>query len=265
MIKLTMLGVGNGSTNLIYNTCFCIQNDKGNFLVDTGGSIELINRLEKAGIDYKSINNIFISHAHTDHLLGLLWYVRKLSGDGLWGKIKFNVYCNDVVHDAIIGVSELTMPKSVCRTIEENINFIILNDGDKYNINGVEYTFFDAQCAKVKQFGFEFIYEGKRIVFLGDETANPSIYPIIKDADYVFHEAFCLDSEEDIFRSHEKKHSTVTDVCKVMNELNVKNLILYHTEDTHKEERQKLYLEEGKKVFNGNLIVPNDLDIVEIN
>ena len=49
-----------------------------------------------------------------------------------------------------------------------------------------------------------------------------------------------------------------------MNGLNVKNLILYHTEETHGEERQKLYLEEGKKVFNGNLIIPNDLDIVDI-
>ena len=30
---------------------------------------------------------------------------------------------------------------------------------------------------------------------------------IIKDFDYVMHEAFCLDSEEQIFHAYEKNHS----------------------------------------------------------
>lgn len=38
--KLIFLGVGNGGTMDLYNTCFVIQNEKGDFLVDTGGSIE---------------------------------------------------------------------------------------------------------------------------------------------------------------------------------------------------------------------------------
>ena len=48
-----MLGTGNGGTIDLYNTCFVIQNDKRNFLVDTGGSIEIIKRLNEVNIDYK--------------------------------------------------------------------------------------------------------------------------------------------------------------------------------------------------------------------
>ena len=78
------------------------------------------------------------------------------------------------------------------------------------------------------------------------------------------HEAFCLDSEEKIFHAYEKHHSTVKSVSEIMNNLNIKNLILYHTEDSHGVKRKELYSAEGKKYFNGNIIVPDDLEIIEI-
>ena len=55
MSKIIMLGTGNGGTIDLYNTCFVIQNEVGNFLVDTGGSIEIIKRLNQVDIDYKYI------------------------------------------------------------------------------------------------------------------------------------------------------------------------------------------------------------------
>ena len=73
MNKIIMLGTGHGGTLDLYNTCFVIQNDKGNFLVDTGGGIEIIRRLKQINIDCKDIRHIFISHSHTDHILGLFW------------------------------------------------------------------------------------------------------------------------------------------------------------------------------------------------
>lgn len=49
-----------------------------------------------------------------------------------------------------------------------------------------------------------------------------------------------------------------------MNELNVKNLILYHTEESHGEDRKKLYTKEAQDSFNGNIIVPDDMEVIEI-
>ena len=54
MDKVIMLGTGNGGTMDLFNTCFVIQNKDENFLVDTGGSIEILKRLNQVGIDYKS-------------------------------------------------------------------------------------------------------------------------------------------------------------------------------------------------------------------
>lgn len=69
MTTIKMLGTGNGGTINLYNTCFAIQNKDGVFLVDTGGSIEIIKRLKQANIKLDEIKNIFISHSHTDHIL----------------------------------------------------------------------------------------------------------------------------------------------------------------------------------------------------
>lgn len=266
MNKIVMLGTGNGGTLDLYNTCFVIQNDKGNFLIDTGGGIEILRRLEKVNIDYKTLNNIFISHSHTDHILGLFWFFKKISRFIMREQIteKINIYCNEVVYEAIKEVAKHILPDKFMNAIYSKIDFIILNDGDIHNINGINYEFFDIQATGTKQFGFEAMINNKRFIFLGDETLNPLLYNKIKNADYVTHEAFCLDEEENIFRAYEENHSTAKSASKVMNSLGVKNLILYHTEDSHGSNRKSLYTKEAQENFNGNVIVPNDLESIEI-
>ena len=75
------------------------------------------------------------------------------------------------------------------------------------------------------------------------------------------HEAFCLYSEADKFKPYEKHHSTVREACELAEELEASNLILYHTEDTRLGERKKLYSEEGRKYYCGNLYVPDDQEV----
>lgn len=140
----------------------------------------------------------------------------------------------------------------------------MLNDCDKYTVNGVNYEFFDILAKGTKQYGFECNLDQNRFIFLGDETLNPLLNERIQNADYVMHEAFCLDSEEQIFHAYEKNHSTALSVAKMMNELAVSNLILYHTEESHGMDRKRLYTEEAQSVFKGNIIVPNDLETIQL-
>ena len=266
MTKLIFWGVGNGGTLNLYNTCLVIQNENGNFLIDTGGSIEIIKRLKEAKIDFKTIKDIFISHTHTDHILGLLWLFKMLGvaimeGEDL-GKIR--IYCNDQVCEAIHEISKYVLPSKLLDALYKAIDFVVLKDQDYYKINGIDYTFFDIQARGEKQFGIEFIDNGKRVVFLGDETLNSVLYDKVRNADYVTHEAFCLDSEEDIYHACLKNHSTTKMVAETMDKLGVKNLILYHTEEKHGKDRKQLYTKEGEKFFKGKIYVPDELEEIEI-
>ena len=78
------------------------------------------------------------------------------------------------------------------------------------------------------------------------------------------HEAFCLYSQRDVFKPYEKHHSTVKDACVTAGELEVPNLVLYHTEDRNLAHRKRLYTEEGRAYYSGNLFVPEDLECFEL-
>lgn len=266
MAKIIMLGTGHGTTIDLYNTCFAIQNDQGVFLIDTGGSIEIIKRLDLSGIKLEDIKNIFISHSHTDHILGLIWMFKKLYRMAMHEEVKekINIYCNDVVCEAIKEVSNHILPPKLMDAIYSITNFVVLNNYDNYTINGTSYEFFDIFAKGTKQFGFECNLDGNRFIFLGDEPLNPLLNERVKDADYVTHEAFCLDKEENIFHAYEKNHSTALSAAKTMNNLDVKNLILYHTEESHGSNRKSLYCEEAESIFSGNVLVPDDLETIQL-
>ena len=64
--------------------------------------------------------------------------------------------------------------------------------------------------------------------------------------------------------TYEKHHSTVKDACQLAEELKVENLLLYHTEDKNIAQRKELYHNEGKKYFNGKILIPDDLESFEL-
>ena len=54
------------------------------------------------------------------------------------------------------------------------------------------------------------------------------------------------------------------DACQLAQDLNVDNLILYHTEDKNISRRKELYTEEGRQYYKGNLLIPDDLETFEL-
>lgn len=137
----------------------------------------------------------------------------------------------------------------------ERIRFITVEHGSRAEILGCETTFFDIFSTKAKQFGFTLkTKEGVRLTCAGDEPYNAKDEGFIKGSDWLMHEAFCLYSQRETFKPYEKHHSTVKDACMMAEELGVSNLILYHTEDKNLEERKRLYTEEGKAYYSGNLL-----------
>ena len=118
---------------------------------------------------------------------------------------------------------------------------------------------------KEKQFGFSAEFaDGMNLCCLGDEPYNEVCEIYAQNADYLLSEAFCLYGDRDIFKPYEKHHSTVKEACELAEQLQVKNLILYHTEDKHIDKRKELYTDEGKQYYYGNLYVPDDLDVINL-
>lgn len=267
MESINILGTGCAMVTKCYNTCFTISNKEQHFLVDTGGGNTILSNLEKLDIDISKIQHVFISHRHNDHINGMVWIIRKVAQQIINNKYEgtLNIYCHKENIEVINTIANLLLEKKFTKYIGDRIVFKEIEDKTIVNILGWNVQFFDIKSTKQLQFGFSLTLENKKkLTFLGDEPYKEELFEYASNCDYLLHEAFCLYSEKDIFKPYEKHHATVKDACETASKLNVKNIIMYHTEDKNILNRCRLYTEEGRKFFKGNIIVPNDLDIINL-
>ena len=267
-MKILMLGTGNALVTKIYNTCFLIQdNNKNNLLVDGGGGNGVLTQIERAGLGLPDIKNIFVTHAHIDHLLGIIWIVR-ISAQ-LMNKNKFPGNLKIFSHDEVINLlydltKKLLLPYQF-DFIGRRIHFEIINDRETRKIFDRDITFFDIHSTRTKQFGFTLKLDAKKkLTCCGDEPCNENCEEFVRNSEWLLHEAFCLYTEREKFSPYEKHHSTVKDTAELAQRLGVKNLLLYHTEDSHILNRKELYANEARNFFDGNIFVPDDLESIEL-
>lgn len=266
-MKITMLGTGNATVTECYNTCFVIEDNNEYMLVDGGGGNGILQQLKKASLRWQDMRTIFVTHKHIDHLLGIIWMVRMICQNMSRGKYDGEavIYAHDEVISLIRDMAGSLLNAKETKYIDNRLHLISVKDGESRQILGKNVTFFDIQSTKAKQFGFSMeLGDGDKLTCCGDEPYNECEYKYAVNSKWLLHEAFCLYSQADIFSPYEKHHSTVKDACELAEKLNVKNLILYHTEDKNIENRKKLYMEEGKQYYNGSLYVPEDLEVIEL-
>lgn len=266
-MKLTILGTGNAAVTEVYNTCFAFSDGNRHFLVDAGGGNQILKRLKDAGIPLQDIHDIFLTHEHIDHLLGLIWLVRMIGQNMNKGKYEgdLRIYCHSDLIPVIRTITDLTIQKKVTKHIGERILLIPVGHGETKEILGCPVTFFDIFSTKAKQYGFTMqLPGGVKFTCAGDEPYNEQDRPFVEGSDWLMHEAFCLYAEADAFGPYEKHHSTVKEACQTAEELGIPNLILYHTEDKNIARRKELYTGEGQAFYHGNLYVPDDMETFEI-
>ncbi len=265
--SVTMLGTGNAMCVNCYNTCFYLRSPRGGLLVDGGGGNGILRQLIKAKIPFESIRHMFVTHAHTDHIMGAIWMIRKISPMIFKGKHKgiFTIYCNDMVKKALLTMTDLMIPSKITNSIGSTVILQEVHDGEEVDIDDMKVTFFDIGSVNFKQYGFSAVLpDGQRLVCLGDEPYSMNSEPYARGCDWLMCEAFCLYKDRFVFNPYEKNHSTALDAGMLAQELGVKHLVLYHTEDTHLDTRAATYSAEVSQYYKGDIIVPNDLQSFDL-
>ena len=267
MSRITMLGTGSAMCTRCYNTCFYLKTPAGGMLTDGGGGNGIFRQLFRAGIDVENIHHIMVTHVHTDHLLGVIWLIRKISPLQYKGKYRGNltIYCHDEVKAALETMCNIMIPQKILSALGNTIELREVHDGETLQVDDMEVTFFDIGSTKLKQFGYRAtVPDGQTVVCLGDEPYAPVAEQWVRGADWLLHEAFCLYRDREQFRPYEKHHSTALDAGMIARELCVKNLVLYHTEDTHLPTRRESYILEAGHEFKGGIHVPDDLETINL-
>ncbi|MEG0215566.1 MAG: MBL fold metallo-hydrolase [Hungatella sp.] len=268
MEQLYVFGTGNATVTHCYNTCFALKNPEGQFfMVDTGGGNGILRILEDMKVEIRDIHHIFITHEHTDHILGIVWMVRVIATQMKKGHYDgdLKIYCHEGLVEPITTICRLTLQGKFFQMIGDRIHLIPVSDGECRTILNYPVTFFDIHSTKAKQYGFTTLLEdGTRLTCAGDEPYNSDCATYVEGSDWLLHEAFCLYSQRDTFQPYEKHHSTVKDACELAEQLHIPNLVLWHTEDKSYNRRKHLYLTEGSAYYHGNLLVPDDEEILTL-
>ena len=268
MRKLVILGTGFAMATKCFNTCFFLELYDGSlFLTDAGGGNGILRPLEVTGFDYQKCQHMFVTHGHTDHVLGVIWVIRKVADLMNKGKYEgqFHIYCHDVVREMLLKMTEMTLKKKDFARVGSDILIHEVKDGEAVELPQFRLTAFDILSTKAKQFGYCLQFaDGMKFTCLGDEPYNEHDRAYAEQADWLLAEAFCQYKDREVFKPYEKNHSTVKEASELAELLRAKNLVLYHTEDKHLATRKQEYAAEARQYYQGNVFVPDDLDVIEL-
>lgn len=267
MEKLIALGTGNANAIHCYNTCFAIRGREGLILCDAGGGNGILRQLDAAHIGLEEIHHMIVTHAHTDHLMGVVWIIRmvatRINNGQYQGQL--HIWVEPEVGRGLTAMCTLMLQKKMYCHIGQDILFHDIADGTQAVLAGRKITFFDILSTKMKQFGFTAeLEDGRKLCCLGDEPYNPGCEKYVQGADWLLCEAFCLYGDRERFKPYEKHHSTVKEASELAHQLHVPHLVLWHTEDKTYPHRKDLYTAEGRQYYPGDLHVPDDLEEIDL-
>ena len=252
-----MLGTGNAHATRCYNTCFTLCSCDSVLMVDAGGGNSILTQMEKVNLKFTDFHDIFVTHAHTDHLLGVVWVIRM----ALEEKQSLRVWSHKKVLNLLTHICQQILPSKEAGKIGNLVTMHELEDGDRFEVGDLRLQCIDIHSTKERQFGFTALLpDGQRLCCLGDEPFNVLCEQYATDADWLMSEAFCLYEDRERFQPYKKHHSTVLDAARLAERLHVRNLILYHTEDSTLKTRKERYTAEAKTAFGGQVWVPDDLE-----
>ncbi|MDR1604223.1 MAG: MBL fold metallo-hydrolase [Gracilibacteraceae bacterium] len=264
-VRLTMLGTGHAMTTRCYNTCFALAgNADGNYiLIDAGGGNQILTRIEAAGLTWPALEAVYLTHAHTDHILGVPWLLRRFAyaPDGA----RRVIYGHADVLAALHLICRATLGPDFQERVSGAVAYRTVADGDTFRAAGLDLRAFDVQADRMRQFGLEAAWAGGRFVYTGDGRYNAGADSRAVGADWLMGEAFCLERDREFYRPGEKGHGTARDAGLLAARLGAANLVLVHTEDDHLSERRRDYSREAGEVFPGRVHVPDDLETIELS
>ena len=164
------LSISSGSNG----NCYYIGNENTALVVDAGIGFRTIKqRLAKAGVDVSSVEMIFVTHDHVDHVRGLLSLAQRLS---------VPVYATARLHDALSRHNAVGPDLAGSRRV--------LRLGVTERIRGVDCVAFEVPHDATQTLGYFLDFFGVRFVFMTDLGRVPEYaYAYCQQADYVIIES----------------------------------------------------------------------------
>lgn len=272
-----------GMQKIRKSSCLAMVANNDFALFDAGeGTISTLADLK---LPIKEINNVFITHWHSDHFSGL---GQLMNGTWYSGRSKLlDVYGPYGINEVIGGLTKAyrldVLFRSINQKFDPNVAFAKkhLVDGNAkaqviYKNNNFSVSAFSVDHAPVyPALGYMINYKGCKIVVSGDTKINDSLAQNATNADILINEAVNTELHNEILSAKLHRtpkelsainayHSDTLELAKMAQSSKVKNLILTHLLPAipTTDEAKKSFVKGMDKYYAGPITVADDRDEV---
>lgn len=260
MINLVVLGNCSGLSPTHHTTSYVIETDAGKILFDTGPGT--VQQLKRANIPASDIGLVIVTHCHCDHTLEFPYFLFSNFIDRILGKNgpeEISVIATGSVFKGLMDMVAFTCPPG-------KFPFDITNwkasdsQCSTFDFNGIEITTVPVTHS-VPNIGVRLKIGSTKIVFSSDTVYNESLVELAKGCDVLVHEAFVPSNMGDF--ASRNGHSTAEEAGRAASNAGAKKLILSHVLSSLIEKTDILICEASKH-FGGEIVVPSELDVINI-
>ena len=266
-MEVTLLGTGTPKPSIDrFGPSTLIEANGRYFIFDSGRGVSI--RLQQAGIALSKIENIFLTHLHSDHISGLsdLWLTswiwqrqHPLQLTGPIGTLALSQHL-ELAHQA--DFSYRTKNTSLNSNFFPILAKEIVSEGIIYQHNGIKITAFLVNHYPVEPaYGYRIDSGEQSIVISGDTSFSENLIKHAKGADLLIHEVAAANSELLAGNPRLQKvisyHTTPKQAGKIFTATEPKAAVFNHVLLFGISERA--VLEATRESFNGDVRMGHDL------
>jgi len=262
------------------------------YVIDAGDGV--VRRLTRAGIPIRNIDNIFITHAHSDHtgglpsLLQVEYDANRIAKVDVYGPpgtgrlVDGLVQYLDVNSEIRISDGTHTIPVRQMVVGHDSGTGTIYRDRN-VTVKAVENTHFhfppsSPAYGKYKSYSYRFETPDRAIVFTGDTGPSDAVTELARGADILVSEVTSPDEAKDrrikngdwqrlsaaeqanFMRHMIEEHLTTDEIGTMAVRAGVKKVVLTHlTATANANDDYQRYVAEVKKRFFGEVVIAKDL------
>jgi len=266
-IKVTLLGTGTPQPIMVrFGPSILVQAGSETLVFDAGRGC--LQRLRQLNIAYDKINALFLTHLHSDHIVGLpdLWLTGWLVSRRV---IPLHVFgptgTSEMLYELRKAFAfDIRMRVEDDKRSEEGSKFLVkeIQQGVIYENNGVKVTAIEVDHYPViPAFGYRIDYNGHSVVLSGDTKYSENLARFAIRADLLIHEvAIAPDSlkKSDPQYNILMHHTTPEQAAKIFNVVHPVLAVYSHIVKIQGLTEEDI-MRKTKSIYHGRLVMGEDL------